>query len=74
MERPDDEWKVIVSHMRTRANLAKSEAEAIIAFLQASNEGRESEEEEQQNEETSAPSKADTTQGAQIMNSSNEEQ
>lgn len=37
LERTDRQWTVIVSHMRTRANLTKSEAEAVKAFLQASN-------------------------------------
>lgn len=40
LERTDRQWTVIVSHMRTRANLTKSEAEAVKAFLQASNEQR----------------------------------
>lgn len=35
-ERTDAEWAVIVSHMRARANLTKSVAEEILAFLQAS--------------------------------------
>lgn len=36
-ERTDAEWAIIVSHMRARANLTKSTARAILAFLQASN-------------------------------------
>ena len=36
-ERTDAQWRVIVSHMRTRANLTRSEAEALRAFLQATN-------------------------------------
>lgn len=36
-ERTDAEWKVIVSHMRTRGNMTKSEAEWVKAFLQATN-------------------------------------
>jgi cytochrome c len=40
LERTDRQWTVIVSHMRTRANLTKSEAEAVKAFLQASNKQR----------------------------------
>lgn len=37
MERTDREWVTIVNHMRARANLRKSEAQAMIAFLQATN-------------------------------------
>jgi len=37
MERTDREWVTIVNHMRARANLRKSEAQAMIAFLQAVN-------------------------------------
>lgn len=29
-----EEWPVIVNHMRTRADLTKSEAEAVAAYLQ----------------------------------------
>ena len=36
-ERTDAQWRVIVSHMRARANLSRSEAEALRAFLQATN-------------------------------------
>lgn len=37
VERSDSEWKVIVSHMRVRGNLTKSEAEAVRVFLQGTN-------------------------------------
>ncbi len=37
MERTDRDWSTIVGHMRARANLTKSEAQAILAFLQATN-------------------------------------
>lgn len=37
-ERTDRQWDVIVSHMRTRANLTKSEVEAISAFLKTVND------------------------------------
>lgn len=33
----DEEWTVIVMHMRTRADLSRSEAEAVAAFLRAAN-------------------------------------
>ncbi|TAK88062.1 MAG: cytochrome c [Betaproteobacteria bacterium] len=33
----DDQWKVIVSHMRLRAGLTGQEARDILAFLQGSN-------------------------------------
>lgn len=36
-ERTDREWAVIVTHMRARANLPKSTAEAVLAYLQATN-------------------------------------
>lgn len=36
-ERTDRQWDVIVSHMRTRANLTRSEVEAIAAFLKTVN-------------------------------------
>ena len=36
-ERSDRAWTTIVLHMRARANLTKSDAEAILAFLQATN-------------------------------------
>lgn len=37
MERTDREWVTIVNHMRARANLRRSEARAVITFLQATN-------------------------------------
>lgn len=37
MERTDREWVTIVNHMRARANLRRSEAQALMAFLQATN-------------------------------------
>lgn len=36
-ERTDREWVVIVAHMRARANLPRSKADAVLAFLQATN-------------------------------------
>jgi mono/diheme cytochrome c family protein len=36
-ERSDVEWTVIVMHMRARANLTRSQAAAVLAFLQATN-------------------------------------
>lgn len=36
-ERTDRQWDVIVSHMRTRANLTKSEVQAVAAFLKEVN-------------------------------------
>lgn len=36
-ERTDAEWVPIVAHMRARGNLTKSQAEAVLAFLQATN-------------------------------------
>lgn len=36
-ERTDQQWDVIVSHMRTRANLTKSEVRAVAAFLKEVN-------------------------------------
>ncbi|PHR62823.1 MAG: cytochrome c, class I [Robiginitomaculum sp.] len=36
-ELTDEEWDVSVSHMRVRANLSKGDAEAVRAFLKASN-------------------------------------
>lgn len=36
-ERTDREWVAIVTHMRARANLTKSIADAVLAFLQATN-------------------------------------
>ena len=37
MERNDRSWVTVVNHMRARANLTKSEARAITAYLQAVN-------------------------------------
>ena len=37
MERNDQDWKTIVTHMRVRANLSKSEARAIVAYIQMTN-------------------------------------
>ncbi len=36
-ERSDGEWRIIVHHMRVRANLTAREAEVILRFLQAAN-------------------------------------
>lgn len=36
-ERTDAEWVVIVGHMRARANMPKTRADAVLAFLQATN-------------------------------------
>ncbi len=36
-ELSDEEWEVSVTHMRVRANIPGDEADAIIAFLKASN-------------------------------------
>lgn len=36
-ERTDAAWVAIVAHMRARGNLTKSQAEAVLAFLQATN-------------------------------------
>lgn len=36
-ERDDGEWSVIVAHMRARGNLTRTEARALVAFLQATN-------------------------------------
>lgn len=36
-ERSDREWITIVAHMRARANMTKSAAEAVLAFLQSAN-------------------------------------
>ena len=36
-ERTDAEWVTIVGHMRARANMSKSSAAAVLAFLQATN-------------------------------------
>lgn len=38
-ERSDREWATIMLHMRARANLVKEDAEAILAFIQATNGG-----------------------------------
>lgn len=37
LERTDAQWDVIASHMRTRANLTRSEVQALVAFLQEAN-------------------------------------
>ena len=37
MERGDEDWKTIVTHMRVRANLTKSESDAILAYIQLAN-------------------------------------
>lgn len=36
-ERTDREWVTIMFHMRVRANLSRSQSDAILAFLQATN-------------------------------------
>lgn len=36
-ERTDREWRTVMGHMRARANLSRSDARAIVAFLQATN-------------------------------------
>lgn len=36
-ERTDREWATIMGHMRARANLSRTDAEALLAFLQATN-------------------------------------
>lgn len=36
-ERTDRDWTTIMGHMRTRANLSKSDTRAILTFLQATN-------------------------------------
>lgn len=36
-ERTDRDWSTIMGHMRTRANLSKSDTRAILTFLQATN-------------------------------------
>lgn len=38
LERSDQEWVIIVNHMRVRANLTASQARSVLAFLQAMNE------------------------------------
>jgi len=37
VERTDTEWLIIVNHMRARANLTKTDARSVAAFLQATN-------------------------------------
>lgn len=37
MERTDRQWVTIIAHMRARANLTRSEAHAVSAYLQAIN-------------------------------------
>lgn len=37
LERNDQDWKTIVIHMRARANLTKSEADKIVAYIQQVN-------------------------------------
>lgn len=36
-ERTDAQWAAIVAHMRARGNLTKSQAAAVLAYLQATN-------------------------------------
>lgn len=36
-ERSDRQWKIIMAHMRVRANLTAEEAEAVLKYLQSSN-------------------------------------
>lgn len=36
-ERTDEEWDVIVTHMRVRANLTGEQAEAVLRYLQENN-------------------------------------
>lgn len=36
-ERTDREWRTVMGHMRARANLSRSDARAILAFLRATN-------------------------------------
>jgi len=36
-ERTDRQWATIMAHMRARANLTEADAEAILAFMQATN-------------------------------------
>lgn len=36
-ERTDRQWQTIIAHMRARANLTRSDASAVAAFLQATN-------------------------------------
>lgn len=37
-ERTDDEWQLIVSHMRVRAGLTAKEARAVLEYLQENND------------------------------------
>ena len=37
VERSDKQWKIIMGHMRLRANLTAEESEKILEYLQASN-------------------------------------
>lgn len=37
VERSDKHWKIVMGHMRVRANLTAEEAEKILEYLQASN-------------------------------------
>ena len=37
-ERTDEEWQLIVSHMRVRAGLTAKEAKAVLEYLQENNE------------------------------------
>jgi mono/diheme cytochrome c family protein len=36
-ERTDAQWTIILMHMRARANLTRHQAEAVLAYLQATN-------------------------------------
>lgn len=61
-ERTDREWDLIVSHMRTRANLTKSEVQAIAAFLKQANGS------EPQKGGQSSGRVSDSTAGVQFQN------
>ena len=37
-ERTDEEWKLIVNHMRVRAGLTAKEAKAVLEYLQENND------------------------------------
>lgn len=37
-ERTDEEWRLIVSHMRVRAGLTAKEAKAVLQYLQENND------------------------------------
>lgn len=37
VERSDKQWKIIMAHMRLRANLTADEAEKVLEYLQSSN-------------------------------------